>query len=163
MQSVLNRLQYLIEQNINPQEKMPYDGSVKCATDLARKIIPEEDIEFMKREQIAYIGGLAYAMQLIEQHVSDFMVPFNHYFVIMYRDAKRKDAYIEEMKLFRIIKSESITSYLFTKDLDARITYRRDLILRSNKQILERVFLTRESAEKAIRRKEKRRKKKSNE
>ena len=73
------------------------------------------------------------------------------------------DAYIEEMKLFRIIKSESITSYLFTKDLDARITYRRDVILRSNKQILERVFLTRESAEKAIRRKEKRRKKKSNE
>lgn len=156
MQNVLNRLQYLIEQNINPEKELPYDGSVKCATDLARKIIPEEEIEFMKREQIAYVGGLAYAMQLIEQYVPDFMIPFNRYFVIMYRDDKRKDMYVEEMKLFRIIKSKAITSYLFTKDLDARITYRRDLILRSNKQLLERVFFTRESAEKAIRRKQKR-------
>lgn len=98
-----------------------------------------------------YEAGLTEAMDIIEDGIDNLIIPNNNYYVIMYRDGDKFFPYVEKMRLYKIsIKTRK--SYCFSRNLDATRfnTKTPDLVLASEKGLRERVFFTREQAEKAI-------------
>lgn len=98
-----------------------------------------------------YEAGLTEAINIVENGISDLIVPNNNYYVIMYRNGDKYFPYIEEMKLYKI-STKSRKSYCFSRNLNANIvnTKNPDLVLSSDKGLIERVFFTKEQAEKSI-------------
>lgn len=98
-----------------------------------------------------YERGLVEAIDVIHNGIIDLIVPGNNYFVVMYHNGDKFLPYIEEMRLYKIsVKTRK--SYFFSKNLNATRfnTANPDLVLASEKGLKERVFLTREKAEKTI-------------
>lgn len=114
--------------------------------------IAESQSQDMTVEQERYVAGLKDALDLIENSVADNLVVGNTYFVIMYRNGDKYLPYIEEMRLYKVSNKSIKCSYCFTRELN--ITKHRtgtpDLVLASKKGLAERVFFTKEQADKAI-------------
>lgn len=106
----------------------------------------------MTSEQEHYVTGLADALELIESSVADNLIIGNRYFVIMYKNGDIHMPYVTEMKLYKISSGSIKKSYCFTFNL-ANGKYHSnhpDLVLASRKGLAERVFFTKEQAEKHI-------------
>lgn len=100
-----------------------------------------------------YGEGLMDALKIVEDGIDDLIIPNNDYFVIMYQNGDKFFPYVEKMRLYKITVSPKLRkSYCFSRNLNANRfnTKSSDLILASGKGIRERVFFTREQAERAI-------------
>lgn len=98
-----------------------------------------------------YSAGVSEAIEVVEKSVYTLLVPGNNYFVIMYKNGNKHIPYVAEMRLYKIsVKTRK--SYCFSFNLNATRfnTYNPDLVLASEKGLIERVFLTKEKAEEAI-------------
>lgn len=98
-----------------------------------------------------YIAGLEYAKDLINDAIDDLIVLGGRYFVIVYEDGNEFMPSIQEMKLYKITGKKS-KSYSFSKNMNANVinTPKADVVIRSGKNFRQRVFFTREQAEKVF-------------
>lgn len=98
-----------------------------------------------------YIAGLEYAKELINDSIDDLIVLGGRYFVIVYEDGNEFMPSIQEMKLYKITGKKS-KSYSFSRNMNANVinTPKADVVIRSGKNFRQRVFFTREQAEKVF-------------
>lgn len=98
-----------------------------------------------------YIAGLEYAKDLINDAIDDLIVLGGRYFVIVYEDGNEFMPSIQEMKLYKITGKKS-KSYSFSRNMNANVinTPKADVVIRSGKNFRQRVFFTREQAEKVF-------------
>ena len=98
-----------------------------------------------------YIAGLEYAKELINDAIDDLIVLGGRYFVIVYKDGNEFMPSIQEMKLYKITGNKR-KSYSFSRNLNANVinTPKADVVIMSGKNFRQRVFFTREQAEKVF-------------
>lgn len=106
----------------------------------------------MTSEQEYYVSGLADALELIESSVADNLIIGNRYFVILYENGDIHLPYVREMKLYKISQGTVKSSYCFTFNLNSGkyISNSPDLVLASKKSLTNRVFFTKEQAERFV-------------
>ncbi len=100
-----------------------------------------------------YITALTEAIEEINKAVIQFLCVGQTYYVIMYEDGNIAMPYVEKMKLF--LYSESPRNYYcFSKNLDAAAWNTRyrdaDCIIRAPKELVKRVYFTKEQALRSI-------------
>ena len=106
----------------------------------------------MTESQMSYVVGISDALEVVKSSVADNLIVGNRYFVIMYQDGDIHFPYVEEMKLYKISQGTIKPSYCFTKNLaQGKYSHNKpDLVLASEKGIINRVFYTKNQAEQAI-------------
>ena len=99
-----------------------------------------------------YIAGVEEAIDAITEMIYDGLMPWSDYFVIMYQDGDPYRPYVQEMRLYRITGSSTKSFYFTTntKAINSLEVQKPDVILRSPREIRERVFFTKGDAEKSI-------------
>lgn len=106
----------------------------------------------MTEVEASYVAGIADALEVVKNSLSENLIIGNKYYVIMYRDGDIHFPYIEQMKLYKISQGQIKPSYCFTRNLESGKYHSNhpDLVLASKKGLIERVFFTKEQAEQAI-------------
>ena len=99
----------------------------------------------MTKEQEYYVAGIADALEVVKKYSSNDLIVGKHYFVIMYKNNKKNNPYIEEMKLYRINKKQRQV-YCFTRNLKGH-NETPDLVLASKAGLTMRVFESKIEAE----------------
>lgn len=99
-----------------------------------------------------YAAGLIEAMEILEGGIDSLIVPNNNYYVIMYENGDKHFPYVEKMRLYKITIKPKRKSYCFSRDLTANRVDTKfpDLVLASEKSLRERVFFSKEQAERSI-------------
>jgi len=99
-----------------------------------------------------FITGVEEAIDAITEMIYDGLMPWSDYFVIMYQDGDPYRPYVQEMRLYRITGSSTKSFYFTTntKAINSLEIQKPDVILRSPREIRERVFFTKGDAEKSI-------------
>lgn len=99
-----------------------------------------------------YVAGLYDAVETIEKGICNLIAQGNNYFVIMYYNGDKYFPYVEEMRLYKIDRRNKHNKYYFSRNLNATLLYPKppDLMLSGEKAIRDRIFFTREFAEKSI-------------
>lgn len=102
--------------------------------------------------KIGYADALNEVIELIEDGITELIIPNNDYYVIMYHNGDKYLPYVEKMRLYKIFKGKATNFYYFSKNMNATIfnTKTPDLKLGSLRDIKKRVFFSRENAEEAI-------------
>ena len=98
-----------------------------------------------------YAQGLMDAMEILEGGIDSLIVPNNNYYVIMYQNGDKHFPYVEKMRCYKV-SEKNRKSYLFSRYLYANRANTKvpDLVLSNTKSLRERVFFTREQAERSI-------------
>ena len=99
-----------------------------------------------------YITAMEEAIEAIYDKTYNSLIPWNDYFVIMYQNGDPYRPYVQEMRLY-LITGTTAKSFYFTSNTNAINRFdiqKADVIFRSNKDIRERVYFTKDDAEKAI-------------
>jgi hypothetical protein len=100
-----------------------------------------------------YITGLEEAIEALYEKLYDCMVPWNDYFVIMFKDGDPYHPYVQEMRLYQITGNVN-RSFYFTANVNAinrfDVQNADAVILKGVKDIRQRVFFTKQDAEKAL-------------
>ena len=96
-------------------------------------------------------AALEYCRDLINESIDELIVLGGLYYVIVYEDGKKYLPCVKKMKLYKITQGVK-KCYLFSENLKANIinTRRPDLRLASKNGLRERVFFTKEQAERKI-------------
>lgn len=106
--------------------------------------------EILTESQECYVTGLREALEIIENSVNGNIIPERNYFVITYIDGDKFMPQIEEMRLTKITEKAKRFNHCFSRNLNATKNTAPDLVLSSSKSVKERVFFTKEQAERAI-------------
>lgn len=113
---------------------------------IANKINAETKPD-MTQEQIAYVSGLADALEIVRRFETTKLVVGRIYYIVMKADEWHPENYVKPMRLYRI-NNKTIPSYCFASNLEPSRVNDASLILHSMKNVIKRVFVTQEEAEK---------------
>jgi len=113
--------------------------------DIGGEHIGTTDAEIQK-----YIDGLSDALKILEDSVIDMLVVNCSYYVIMYHNGDKNMPYIQKMILYKVSQSKKRRSYCFCEIKDGKQTNIPALVLASSPGVFNRVFLTKEKAERKI-------------
>ena len=99
-----------------------------------------------------YSDALSDVIEIMEKNIRNILFLGGIYYLISYEKGDKNYPYIEKVLLSKIVETENRIVYHFTRDLDVKNLYfaKSDIVIGYYRDILNRVFVTRETAEKKL-------------